>query len=168
MIHIIPRNILRFVVLVGLQIFLFNNIQFSGYFNPYVYILFILLLPFETPRWLLLVLGFCTGITIDLFMNTPGMHASATVFIAFLRPYVLNYIAPRDGYESGTFPWQSFYGFSWFFRYALALTFAHHFFLFYVEVFRFSHFFDTLLKVILSTLFSLLFIILSQFLSFQR
>ena len=45
------RNIIRFVFLVLLQVLILNNIQFSGYINPYFYIYFILLLPFDTPRW---------------------------------------------------------------------------------------------------------------------
>ncbi len=168
MIRTIPLNILRFIILVFIQILLFNNIQFSGYVNPYVYVLFILLLPFETPKWFLLVLGFIMGLVIDLAMNTPGMHTSATVFISFLRPYVLSYISPREGYEVGSYPTVSYYGLKWFFRYAVTITFLHHFVLFYLEIFRLSSFFNTLLKVIISTVFSLIFILIAQYISFKK
>lgn len=168
MIRTIPLNILRFVILVLLQVLLFNNIQFSGYVNPYIYVLFILLLPFETPKWFLLVLGFFMGLVIDIAMNTPGMHTSATVFIAFLRPYVLSYISPRDGYEVGSSPTVSCYGLTWFLRYAVTITFLHHSVLFYLEIFRLSSFFDTLLKVIISTVFSLIFILIAQYISFNK
>ena len=104
MIKLLGRNIIRFMVLVLVQILVLNNIQVSGYIVPHIYILFILLLPFETPRWLLLIAAFALGITVDLFTQTHGMHAAATVFIAFLRPWVLEMSAPRDGYEPGTFP----------------------------------------------------------------
>ncbi|MDX9696147.1 MAG: rod shape-determining protein MreD [Bacteroidales bacterium] len=163
MIKQIPRFILNFFVLVFLQVLLLNNIQLGGYINPYVYILFILALPFETPKWLLLVLGFLLGLSIDLFSNTIGMHSSATVFIAFLRPFVLKIISPRDGYDSETYPTVSFYGANWFIKYAAILVFAHHLFLFYIEVFGFSGFFSTLLRVILSSLLSILIIFISQY-----
>jgi len=163
MIKQIPRYIISFLLLVLLQVLILNNIQLGGFINPYVYILFILILPFHTPKWLLLILGFLLGLSIDLFTNTLGMHSSATVFIAFLRPFVLKIISPRDGYESETSPTVNFYGINWFIRYSFILVFAHHLFLFYIEVFRFSDFFTTLLRVILSSVVSLLVIFISQY-----
>lgn len=163
MIKLLPRYILSFVLLVFLQVFILNNIQFSGYINPYIYILFILILPFETPKWLLLVLAFILGITIDLFSGTLGMHSSATVIMAFVRPYVLKVISPRDGYESETLPQLRYYGVNWFLKYSVILVFIHHLFLFYIEVFRFSHFFTTFVRVILSSIFTIILVLISQY-----
>ncbi len=168
MINLLLRNTARFVVLVLLQVLLLDNIQLNAYLNPFMYVLFILLLPFETPAWLLLVSAFLMGFSIDLFEHTPGMHASATVFMAFLRPLTLKIIAPREDYETSTYPRVFYYGFVWFLKYSLILVFAHHLFLFYFEVFSFSGFFHTLGKVILSTLFSSGFIVLSQFLFYRK
>ena len=168
MIKLLGRNIIRFALLVLIQVLLLNNIQISGFIVPYIYILFILLLPFETPGWLLLISGFALGLSVDMFMQTLGMHTTATVFIAFMRPYILRMIAPRDGYESGSFPRIFYYGFGWFLRYTLILVITHHLILFYVEVFRFSDFFSTLLRVVLSSLFSVLLIILSQYFIFRK
>lgn len=154
---------LIFILLILLQLFLFNNIQFSGYVNPYVYILFILLLPFEIPSWLLLILSFLLGIIIDFFSGSPGMHSSATLLIGFLRPYVLRIISLRDGYEPGSDPSMLVYGFRWFLIYTLSMVIIHHTALFYLEVFRFSEFFRTGLRVILSSLFSAIFILLIEY-----
>jgi len=168
MIKEIVKYILRFVILVLIQILIFNNIELSGYINPFIYILFILLLPFDTPGWLLLILGFLLGISIDIFSDTLGMHTIATTLMAFLRPFVLDIIAPRDGYETGSNPTISFYGLSWFFRYAAILTVIHHFVLFYIEIFHFGGFFSTLLRVILSSAVTLFLIILSQFFVYRQ
>jgi len=168
MIKRLPRYIINFILLVFLQVFIFNNIQFSGFINPYIYIIFILLLPFETPKWMLLMLAFLLGLTVDLFTNTIGMHSSATVFMAFLRPYLLKVLAPRDGYEAETLPQLNYYGFSWFLRYAAVLVIAHHLFLFYIEVFSFSNFFFTLLRVILSSIFSIFLIVISQYFFYSK
>ena len=89
MIKIIQKYVLLFIILIVAQLLIFNNIEFSGYVNPYVYILFIILLPFETPKVLLLVLAFLMGLIIDLFLGTPGVHTSATVLMAFFRPFIL-------------------------------------------------------------------------------
>jgi len=168
MIKELAKYIFRFVILVLIQVLIFNNIQLSGYINPYIYILFILLLPFDTPGWLLLILGFLLGVSIDLFCDTMGMHTLATTLMAFLRPFVLNIIAPQDGYETGSNPRISFYGFTWFFRYAAILTVIHHFVLFYIEIFHFGGFFSTLFRVILSSVVTLFIIILSQFFVYRH
>lgn len=163
MINSILRFGLIFLLLILLQQLLFNNIQFSGYVNPYVYILFILLLPVEIPSWLLLILSFSTGLIIDLFSGTPGMHSSATLMAGFMRPYILQVISPRDGYEAGASPSMIAYGFRWFLSYTLLIVLIHHTTLFYLEVFRFSEFFRTILRVFLSSIFSIAFILLIEF-----
>jgi rod shape-determining protein MreD len=168
MIKMLGKHILRFIVLVLVQILVLNNIQVSGYIVPYIYILFILLLPFETPGWLLLTTGFALGISVDLFTGTYGMHAAATVFMAYLRPWIMEISAPRDGYEAGTVPGVYYLGFQWFLRYTAILVFAHHFVLFYIEVFRFAEFFSTLLRVLLSSLFSIILIMLSQYFIYRK
>ena len=91
------------------------------------------------------------------------MHASATVFAGFVRPYVLRLISPRDGYEAGATPSMEIYGFRWFLVYTVIIVLIHHFVLFYLEVFRFADFFRTLLRVILSSLFSVTFILLAEY-----
>ena len=163
MIKLLPRYLINFILLVFMQVFILNNIQFSGYINPYIYVLFILILPFEIPSWFLLIIALFLGLTIDLFSNTVGMHSSATVFMAFLRPYVLKIISPRDGYESETLPQLRYYGASWYIRYSTILIFAHHLFLFYVEVFRLSNFFATFVRVVLSSIFTIILILISQY-----
>jgi rod shape-determining protein MreD len=163
MINSILRYGLIFVLLMLLQVLLFNNIQFSGYINPYVYIMFILLLPVEMPAWLLLLLSFAAGAIIDFFSGSPGMHSSATVLAAFVRPYVLRVISPRDGYEPNSDLSMVTYGFRWFFLYASLIVLVHHTALFYLEVFRFAGFFRTFLRVLLSSLFSITFILLIEF-----
>ncbi len=168
MIKVLPRNIFRFVFLVLLQVMVLNNIQFSGYINPYMYVLFILLLPFETPKWLVLVLSFILGLSVDMFCDTLGIHASASVFMAFLRPFVLRAISPRDGFETGTYPRVSFYGVVWFLKYSLLLVFSHHLFLFVIEVFKFDNLHLILWRTALSTIFTVFLIIISQFVMFRK
>jgi rod shape-determining protein MreD len=163
MINSILRFSLIFILLLLLQVLLFDNIQFSGYVNPYVYILFILLLPVDIASWLLLLICFATGLIIDFFNGSPGMHTSATVLAGFLRPYVLRIVSPSDGYESSSDPSMAVYGFRWFLSYSLLIVLIHHTALFYLEVFRFADFFRTMLRVILSTLFSMTFILLIEY-----
>ncbi len=168
MIRVYASNIVRFVVLVLFQVLIFSNIELNGYINPYIYILFILLLPFETQGWLLLLSGFILGLAIDLFYLTPGMHASASVFIAFLRPYVLQYISPRDDYETGTSPGVHYYGLIWFAKYTAILVFSHHFFLFTIEIFRISEIHIIIVKTLISSFITTIIILISQYFIFRR
>ena len=163
MINSIFRFGLIFIILILLQVLLFNNIQFSGYVNPYVYLMFILLLPVEIPSWILLLLSFGTGITVDFFSGSPGMHSSATVLAGFVRPYILRIISPRDGYEGQSEPSMFNYGFRWFLAYTFLMVMVHHTALFYIEVFRFTDFFRTLLRVLLSSFFTITFIMIFEF-----
>lgn len=158
---------LQFILLVLVQILVLNNIQFSGYINPYLYIIFILWLPIETPKWLLLLIAAAIGLSVDVFSDTLGMHTSASIFMAFCRPTILNVLAPRDGYEVNQVPNIQDFGIGWFIGYAATLTILHHIFLFTVEVFRFSDFFSTLGRTLASAFFSIVLITITQFLKYN-
>ncbi len=154
----------RFIVLLTVQVVVLNNIQFSGFINPFVYIMFIQTLPVKMPRPLQLVVAFAAGLVVDMFQNTMGMHAAACVFLAYTRPGVLRLMAPRDGYDSDAIPSVRTQGFTWFLIYASVTTLIHHLALFYIEVFRFSEFFSTLARVLLSTVASIAVILIAQYL----
>jgi len=163
MINSILRYTLIFILLMLLQILVFDNIQISGYINPYIYIMFILILPFEIPSWLLLLISFAAGFIMDLFSGTPGMHSAATVLAGFVRPYILSINSPRDGYDQHTSPSLSTYGLRWFAIYTVLIVLIHHTTLFYLEVFRFEDFFRTMLRVIASSSLTIIFILLIEF-----
>lgn len=165
---LVVRNIVRFLFLVLFQVLILNNINLGGYTNPYLYIYFVLLLPFATPRWMLLLLAFFLGIAIDLFTNTLGLNAAATVLMAFSRPYIIRAISREPEEELGIQPSLRIQGFAWFFFYALFLILIHHFALFYLEILRFTEFFQTLLRVITSTAFTLALVFLSELLFYSR
>ncbi len=167
MINEIIKQLFRFIFLLLLQVLVLNNIQFSGYINPYLYVLFILMMPFDTPSWVVLSGGFLMGLSVDTFMNTAGMHAAATVAMAFVRSSVLKIFAPREGYEFGTEPTLRYMGPAWYLSYSTILVSIHHLVFFYIEVFRFSEFFSTLLRIVLSILFTMILVMLSQFLIYK-
>jgi len=163
MINSILRFGLIFILLVLAQILLFNNIQFSGYVNPYIYIIFILLLPAEIPAALTLFLSFGIGIVIDFYSGSAGMHAFASTFAGFVRPFVLRSISPRDGYTPGEQLSMLSYGIRWFLLYAAIIVFVHHTVLFFIEAFRIIDFIRTFIRIILSSVFSLTFIMIIEF-----
>jgi rod shape-determining protein MreD len=157
--------VLRFLALVALQVVLLNNIQVSGMINPFLYVLFVLTLPVKFPRAAVLALAFVLGLTIDVFTDTPGMHAAATVGMAFFRPAVLRFYSPRDGYDAEAVPGLRAFGLQWFLAYSATLVVVHHAALFFLEVFRFSEFFRTASRALLSSAVTLALILVAQYLT---
>ena len=167
MIRILLKYTVMFVSLVLVQVLIFNQVQFGGFFNPYVYILFVILLPLSTPRYLVLILAFALGFIIDVFSNSLGVHSAATVFIAYLRPLIIRVISNRED-DKSDYPGLHQNKLIWFVSYVVFMVLLHHLLLFYLEVYTFANFLNTLFSVILSSVFSIIVIVLSQFLVFRN
>jgi len=157
-------NIIRFVILILIQGLILNNILIAGYVNPQLYVLFILLLPFETPKWLLLISAFSIGLLVGLFTNSSGAHAAASTLIAFIRPYLIKTLTPKRELEAEAKPGIHNIGFTWFFFYSLILISIHHLSLFFLEAFSFNNSLQTFLISIATIVCSLILVIISQYL----
>lgn len=168
MIKQIFTNIILLVLLVLIQGMILDHIQISVYLNPYLYILFILILPFETAKWLLLLSSFILGMSVDVFSNTLGLNTIACLFVAYCRRGVLNLIVSKNEYEPGIRPAIADLGFAWFFSYSAILIIIHHSLLFFLEVFTFNCFLDTLCKIFVSSAATLFLCIISQYIIFKR
>jgi rod shape-determining protein MreD len=155
-------------MLIFLQVFLLKNVALYDLSTPYLYILFILLLPFETPNIVLFILSFLLGLTIDMFYDTPGLHAAACTVLALVRVMFISITVQKDGFDNEPEPTLSIMGFRWFFTYALVLTLFHHFFLFNLEVFRLTEIQYTLSRFLLSSIFTVFLMLVSGLLFFRR
>lgn len=160
---LILSNVLRFLLVMLLQVLVFNYINLDGYINPFVYLYFVLLIPFETPLWLVLILSFFAGFTQDMFLSTGGLHAAASTAIAFMRPVLLRTIVSKREYESGLQPGVADLGWKWFLTFAGVSILIHSLIVFYLDVFRFSHFFTTFKHALFQALATLFFIALFEF-----
>src|SRR3954469_13761103 len=94
------KNILRFMILILVQVFVLDRIHLHQMVTPYIYFLFILWMPFKLNRTLQMLLAFVLGFTLDSFRHSPGFHAAACVLIAYLRPFLINILIPQEGAES--------------------------------------------------------------------
>ena len=150
----ILKHTIRFFILASIQILVLNNVQISGYINPFVYILFIMLLPPKMPKAIVLILGFIMGFTIDVFSDSYGIHSSATVLLAFLRPKVLALVSVKGGEDLEAIGIKQL-RINRFFTYSSILCLVHHFTLFFIEAFRVNEFFDTFLRALYSSIISI-------------
>lgn len=149
--NLILKLIGRFVLLIFIQVFLLNNVNLLGYVNPYLYVLFIVLFPLTGNKTTLILLSFLMGLSIDIFENSGGVHAAASVFIAYIRPVVLRYSFGLS-YEHNNIKLYRASA-SEKITYLGSMILFHHIILFLLEIFSLNHI-SLLLK---STIFSGLF-----------
>ena len=136
-----------FVGLVLLQVLILNNVHIAGYATPFLYIYLILKFESETPRNALMLWAFFLGLTVDIFSDTPGMNAAATVALAFLRPTFLRLFVPRDTLEN-IVPSVKSMGIVPFLKYLIVSVFIHHAILLTIEFFSFAHIGTLLLRIV--------------------
>lgn len=155
---------LSFFIYLIAQVVLMKNLVLFNTAFCFIYVAYILFLPIETNPILLMVLGFALGFMVDIFYDSLGLHTSTLVLMAFVRNFWLSRITPQGGYDAGEGPTLAANGIQWFFIYALPLVFIHHFALFFIEAGGFGLFWYSLSKVFFSTIFTLLIILLLQYL----
>ena len=164
---IIFTNGLRFIGLCLIQVLVLKGITAEEGFFKYVSILlypvFILLLPIRIPHPLLVFLGFLIGFTVDMFYDSLGVHASASVLTAFIRPRILKALEPRGGYNINESPTMFRLGLNWFFTYAAILMFIHILFYISMEIFTPVYAIEIMIRTGFSFIISMIFVMIYQF-----
>ncbi|CAM3594427.1 hypothetical protein FLGE108171_05020 [Flavobacterium gelidilacus] len=155
-------NIFRFIVLIALQVLVFNNIKLFGYLDPFPYVLFIILYPVNSNRSLFLLMSFLLGLTLDMFGDTGGIHATACLILAYIRPSIFKFsfglsyeyqtikIAEKISYDRISF--------------IVISVFIHHFLIYMLELLRFGLILDIFLRTLLNTIFTTIVCVLTIFL----
>jgi len=166
--NVVITNGFRFIMLALIQVFILRNVvatgnTFWGNFQIIIYPVFVMLLPFRTPRALTLILAFALGIFVDMFYNSVGIHASASVFMAYLRFLALGWLEPKGGYNEDYSPTKHRLGLGWFMGYSAILLFGYLIWYFSVEAFTFVYWRDILRKTFGSFVISYIIILAMQF-----
>lgn len=163
----ILSRIAWFVGLVLVQVLMLNNICLFGLATPFIYIYFLLVLDKDTDRNALMVMAFLLGLTVDVFSNTPGVNAGASVLVAFMRPGLLRLFSPRDEYENFE-PGIYTLGIWAFVRYAIIMALLHHTALFLLESFSIADMGYLSLRILCSTLLTLMLVMAIEFVRHKR
>lgn len=158
---------LTFVLLLLCQKLIADSISLWGIITPMVYIMFILVLPFQMPKSLVVLLGFVMGLSVDLFTGIMGQHAAASVLIAFLRMPMINIISTQIKFEEHLRPILWDMQFSWYFQYALYLTLIHHIVFFFLDAMSFQNLFLVLGIALLNVIATLLMIFIFQIIFYK-
>lgn len=154
-------TILQFILIALAQILLLNNIQLFGYMQPLIYIWFIILLPNNFPKWLVMILGFLMGFTMDVFSAQLGFHTATTTLTATIKPMLLSWFV--NNFDNNTFrPSISEMGFLSYLGFVSAMTFLHTLVYNLIESFSFAEILSLLLRVLISSLISVGLILISD------
>lgn len=157
-------QIISFFIYLLYQVLILQNVVLFHTAFCFLYVAYLLVLPVETNPLALMGIGFIMGFAVDMFYDSLGLHAFACVLIMYLRNYWLNNLTPQGGYNSNDTPSLALNGLQWFVVYATPMVLLHHGALFFMEAGGFTMFWFTLWKIITSTLFTLLVILIAQFL----
>lgn len=152
------KPIFRFVILVIIQVMILDHVLFLGYINPYLYLLFVIYLPINTSRAYVLILGFILGLSIDFFNNTGGIHAASTLFVAYIRPFLLK-LSFGLSYDYNTLKLNET-NFKQQFLYVILMVFVHHLLMFSLEYFSTNYIAEILKNTLYSSIFSSIVIII--------
>ena len=147
-------NIFRFILLLAMQVVIFNRMDLFGFVNPYPYILFILLYPVNGSKAGLLIASFFLGLIMDMFLNSGGSHAVACVCLAYFRPAIFKF-SFGVSYEYQTIKINERLSPERF-SFILISVVTHHLILYLLEIFRFSLILDILIRTVLSAVFTLI------------
>ena len=150
--------ILLFAVAAMMQLFLFDNLTLSVYFNPLVYIVFLVLLPMETPPVGVLLAALAIGATMDWTMGAAGLNTAATLPVAMVRLRVLQGIGGKENVRLGGVPSPMRLGSGNFLRYLIVLVAAQHLLFFLLESLSWQQMGHTLLRFAVSSAAAVVFV----------
>ncbi len=154
-------RIRNFVILALLQVLIFSNIHLFGYATAYLYLLFLLKLPRNISRNELLIWGFLSGLTVDIFGNTPGVNAAAATAMAFMRNYILSAFIKKDEVEN-FIPSMLTMGKSKYIGYLLSCIIIFYLLLYMLELFTLNYPVTLLISTASSNLLTMLFILVIE------
>jgi len=157
----------RFALLLLIQVLILNRVEVPYLFSPFIMPLFIIRLPIETPRWLLLLLAFGAGIVLDAFSDSMGIQAASLVACAFTRQYIFYLFRPGGGYEPSHRPVMSVMGTRWFVSVTIAMVLLHHLLFYLIQIFSAGLFLHLFIKIMGTACLSVLLILLSEFLFYR-
>ena len=161
------KYFLYFITLIIFQLALFNNMIIGDDFYPFVLILFLLLLPINLSDWVIVIITFVAGLIYDAFNNTLALNTSALLIVGLFRNFIIRKMTPRDGYQT-IFPSIFNNGILWFVIYSGLLIFTYEIFVNIFDIMSFRRFFEIILKTLINTVYSFVFVILFHLLFYKN
>ena len=151
------RQIVRLVVVVLLQVLLFDHLQIAGWGLPMVYVLFLMNLPVQVPRWAEMLIGAIVGVVFDVWHSSLGVNMAACVAFCYLRPILLGNLIQDLERVKGEVCSASIGSIEYVKSLAI-LTVVHHLLVFSLESWSWNNWWIVLLQTLLSSVLTILII----------
>jgi rod shape-determining protein MreD len=161
-------NLFRFIILLLLQVFVFNYVQWFGFLNPFVFLLSLILLPLEISKTAQYIIAFITGFIVDSFLKTYGIQAFACVLMVFLRPYIVLILNGLKPLETGVKPVPGIKNFYWILIYTLLLVFVHQLSVTILETFQWAKWWRIIWTSVVNTLFTTFIILCVEYIFYSN
>ena len=139
----------RYVVVMLLQVLLFDQLQLWGACHPYIYILCLLMLPITLPHSVDMLIGAVVGLVMDIFCNSLGIHTASCILLMFVRPYLLGVIVNDKDRLNEQIHLRTL-GMEAFIKYVVILVFIHHLMVFSLAAWSWHHIGFVLLETVVS------------------
>jgi rod shape-determining protein MreD len=151
------KQIGRYIIVMVLQVLLFNQLQLWGVCHPYIYILCLLMMPITLPHSVDMLIGAAVGIVMDVFCNSLGIHTAACILLMFIRPYLLGGILNDKDRLNEQITLQVL-GMEAFLKYVVTLVLIHHLTVFMLAAWSLTHIGFVLAETLVSSLITILII----------
>lgn len=162
------KYILLSIAVILAQVLVLNHVAFNTYINPYLYVFLICLLPFNIQKTISLLIAMILGVLVDVCSDTAGWHMGASVLAMFTRNLMINITKPLEGHEEDDGISVFSLGLTNYLIFAGIIVSVHHFYLFLLESFKWSLFFSSFLKGLISAIFTMILMITIQFIFIQK
>lgn len=156
------KQILQLLVVMCIQVLIINHLQFLGICHPYIFIMFLIMMPITLPHSIEMILAMGVGLVMDLFCNSLGVHMAACVLISYLRRLIIGNLVMDMNRLKGEINSHSIG--STFIKYALIIIILYHMMVVLLSAWSFAHVGLNVLQILLSSLLSGLMIIGYDFL----
>ncbi len=145
------KQIGRYIIVMILQVLLFDQLQLLGVCHPYIYILCLLMMPITLSHSADMIIGAVVGLIMDVFCNSLGVHTAACIFIMFIRPYLIGAIVNDKDRLNEQISLRAL-GMEALLRYVVILVVVHHLMVFLLAAWSWAHIGFVLLETIVSSL----------------
>lgn len=152
------KQFVRYVIVMILQVLLFDQLQLWGACHPYIYVLCLLMMPITLPHSASMIIGAAAGLVMDVFCNSLGVHMAACILLMFLRPYLIGAIVNDKDRLNEQISSRAI-GTEALIKYVVIGVLIHHLTVFSLAAWSFSHIWFVLLETLVSSIVTILIII---------
>ena len=152
------KQIGRYILVMILQVLLFNQLQLWGACHPYIYILCLLMMPITLPHSVDMIIGAAVGLVMDVFCNSLGVHTAVCILLMYVRPYLIGVLVNDKDRLNEQISLRAI-GMEALLKYVVILVVLHHLTVFLLAAWSWAHISFVLLETLVSSVITILLVL---------